>query len=200
MNAQVYIVDDDPAMRDALGSLLADAGLQVQSYADGDAFLATSLQQRPACVLLDVAMPGMSGYEVQAALKTRGLLIPIIFLTGHGDVSMAVKAMQAGAMDFLEKPVRRVELLERVRRALEIDTRQHREEEVECQIRQDYASLSPREQEVMALVVAGLSSKEIARQLGVSDRTVHTHRAHVMLKMQAANVADLVRMASICSS
>ena len=200
MNAQVYIVDDDPAIRDALGSLLADSGLQVQSYADGDAFLATSLQQRPACVLLDVALPGMSGYEVQAALKTRGLLIPIIFLTGHGDVSMAVKAMQAGAMDFLEKPVRRVELLERVRRALEIDTRQHREEEVECQIRQDYASLSPREQEVMALVVAGLSSKEIARQLGVSDRTVHTHRAHVMLKMQAANVADLVRMASICSS
>jgi two-component system response regulator FixJ len=200
MNARVYIVDDDPAIRDALGNLLADSGLQVQSYADGDAFLATSLQQRPACVLLDVALPGMSGYEVQAALNERGLLIPIIFLTGHGDVPMAVRAMQAGAVDFLEKPVRRVELLKRVQCALEIDTRRHQEEAAERQARQDYASLSPREQQVMALVVAGLSSKEIARQLDVSSRTVHTHRAHVMLKMQAANVAELVRIASICNS
>jgi two-component system response regulator FixJ len=200
MNAHVYIVDDDPAIRDALGSLLTDAGLQVQSYADGDAFLASSLPQRPACVLLDVAMPGMSGYEVQAALNERGLQIPVIYLTGHGDVPMAVRAMQAGAVDFLQKPVRRVELLQRVRRALELDARLHEEEEAERQARRNYASLSPREQEVMALVVAGMSSKEIARQLGVSDRTVHTHRAHVMLKMQAANVAELVRIASICNS
>jgi two-component system response regulator FixJ len=200
MNEQVYIVDDDPAIRDALGSLLTDAGLQVQCYADGDAFLATSLQRRPACVLLDVALPGMNGYEVQEALNARGLLIPVIYLTGHGDVPMAVKAMQAGAVDFLQKPVRRVELLKRIRRALEIDARHHQEEEAERQARRDYASLSPREQEVMALVVAGMSSKEIARQLGVSDRTVHTHRAHVMLKMQAANVAELVRIASICNS
>jgi FixJ family two-component response regulator len=108
--------------------------------------------------------------------------------------------MQAGAVDFLQKPVRRVELLQRVRRALELDARLHEEEEAERQARRNYASLSPREQEVMALVVAGLSSKEIARQLGVSDRTVHTHRAHVMLKMQAANVAELVRIASICNA
>jgi two-component system response regulator FixJ len=142
----------------------------------------------------------MSGYEVQAALNERGLQIPVIYLTGHGDVPMAVRAMQAGAVDFLQKPVRRVELLQRVRRALELDARLHEEEEAERQARRNYASLSPREQEVMALVVAGLSSKEIARQLGVSDRTVHTHRAHVMLKMQAANVAELVRIASICNA
>jgi two-component system response regulator FixJ len=200
MSAQVYIVDDDPAIRDALGKMLSDAGLRVQSYADGDAFLATSLQRRPACVVLDVALPGMSGYEVQETLNQRGLQIPIIFLTGHGDVPMAVKAIQAGAVDFLEKPVRRAELLRRVQRALELDTRHHKDEQAEHQVMQAYARLSPREQEVMALVVAGLSSKEIARQLGVSSRTVHTHRAHVMLKMQAANVAELVRMAGICGT
>jgi two-component system response regulator FixJ len=198
MNAPVFIADDDVGIRDSLTILLEANGLTVESFADGHAFLTACMQRRPGCAVLDVAMPGMSGYQVQAALNQRNLTIPVIFLTGHGDVPMAVQAIKAGAMDFLEKPVTGTALLKRVRRALALDAQNRVVEEDTLLVRQRYASMSPREKEVMALVVAGLSSKEIARHLGVSARTVDTHRAHIMLKMQATNVAELVQSARLC--
>ena len=198
MSPTVFVVDDDAAMRDALVQLLETAGLQVESHADGPAFLATFEADRPGCLLLDMAMPGMTGLEVQAALNARGLGVPIIFLTGHGDIPMAVRAVQAGAVDFLEKPIQGAALLERVQRALNLD-REWRQTQGRTQaIQQRYASLSPRERECMALAVSGLTSKEIARKLGISPRTVEVHRTHVMHKMGAVNMAELVNMATCC--
>jgi FixJ family two-component response regulator len=200
MSSTVFVVDDDAAMRDALSQLLEAAGLQVESHSGGPDFLAAYGENRPGCVLLDMAMPGMTGFEVQAALKSRGLAIPILFLTGHGDIPMAVRAVQAGAVDFLEKPIKGAVLLERVQRALKLDEEWH---QLRCQteaIQQRHARLSQREREVMALAVTGLTSKEIARQLGISPRTVEVHRTHVMHKMDAANLAELVTLAACCPS
>jgi len=199
MNSTVFVVDDDIAMRDALAQLLEAAGLRVETHACGPDFLAAYGENRPGCVLLDMAMPGMTGLEVQEALKSRGVAIPILFLTGHGDIPMAVRAVQAGAVDFLEKPIPGAVLLERVKRALKLDgewrqLRGHTEA-----IQQRCARLSTREREVMALAVSGLTSKEIARQLGISPRTVEVHRTHVMHKMDAANLAELVTMAACCT-
>jgi two-component system response regulator FixJ len=198
MNQTVFVVDDDAAMRDALAQLLETAGLRVEAHADGPAFLATFEADRPGCLLLDMAMPGMTGLEVQAALNARGLGVPIIFLTGHGDIPMAVRAVQAGAVDFLEKPIQGAALLERVQRALNLD-REWRQTQGRTQaIQQRYASLSPRERECMALAVSGFTSKEIARKLDISPRTVEVHRTHVMHKMGAVNMAELVNMATCC--
>jgi len=199
MMSRVYIVDDDPALRDALRQLLETAGLQVQAYADGAAFLAACEHQQPDCVLLDMAMPGMSGHEVQAVLNDRGLQFPVIFLTGHGDIPMAVNTVQAGAADFLEKPVQRDVLLERIRRALVLDGERRRADSHAQEIRRRHARLSTREREVMVLVASGLSSKEIAQQLGLSHRTVETHRTHLMYKMGADNLAELITMATHCN-
>ncbi|MDO9220303.1 MAG: response regulator [Thiobacillus sp.] len=198
MNSTVFVVDDDDAMRDALAQLLEAAGLQVEIHANGSDFLAAFGENRPGCVLLDMAMPGMTGLEVQAALKARGWAIPILFLTGHGDIPMAVQAVQAGAADFLEKPVDGATLLERVQRALKLDQewRQIRETAQAIQLR--HARLSPRECEVMTLAVTGLTSKEIAQQLGLSPRTVEVHRTHVMHKMGATNLAELIKLAASC--
>ena len=200
MMSRVFIVDDDPALRDALRQLLETAGLQVEAYANGASFLAACEHEQPDCVLLDMAMPGMSGYEVQASLNERDLRFPVIFLTGHGDIPMAVNAVQAGAADFLEKPVQRDVLLERIRRALVLDEERRQAECHAQEIQQRYARLSAREREVMALVVSGLSSKEIAQQLGLSHRTVETHRTHIMYKMGAASLAELITMATHCDS
>jgi two-component system response regulator FixJ len=200
MMSRVFIVDDDPALRDALRQLLETAGLQVEAYANGASFLAACEHEQPDCVLIDMAMPGMSGYEVQASLNERDLRFPVIFLTGHGDIPMAVNAVQAGAADFLEKPVQRDVLLERIRRALVLDEERR---QVEChakEIQQRYSRLSAREREVMALVVSGLSSKEIAKQLGLSHRTVETHRTHLMYKMGAASLVELITMATHCNT
>lgn len=194
----VFVVDDDAGMRDALVQLLETAGLQVESYTSGPDFLTAYESDRPGCLLLDMAMPGMSGLEVQAALNTLGLTIPIIFLTGHGDIPMAVRAVQAGAVDFLEKPIQGVALLERVRRALALDLEWRKTQGRTLAIQQRHAKLSPREREIMTLTVSGLTSKEIARKLDISPRTVEVHRTHVMYKMGAANLADLVNMASCC--
>lgn len=196
----VFVVDDDAGMRDALVQLLETAGLQVESYASGPDFLAVYESERPGCLLLDMAMPGMSGLEVQAALNTLGLTIPIIFLTGHGDIPMAVRAVQAGAVDFLEKPIQGAALLERVRRALALDREWRKTQGRTLAIQQRHAKLSPREREIMTLTVSGLTSKEIARKLDISPRTVEVHRTHVMYKMGAANLADLVNMASCCKT
>lgn len=196
----VFVVDDDTGMRDALAQLLETAGLQVESYSSGPDFLAAYESERPGCLLLDMAMPGMSGLEVQAALNTHGFTIPIVFLTGHGDIPMAVRAVQAGAVDFLEKPIQGVALLERVRRALVLDREWRKTQGRTLAIQQRHAKLSPREREIMTLTVSGLTSKEIARKLDISPRTVEVHRTHVMYKMGAANLADLVNMASCCKS
>jgi two-component system response regulator FixJ len=198
MNPTVFVVDDDAAMRDALAQLLETAGLQVETHADGPAFLAAYEADRTGCLLLDMAMPGMTGLEVQAALNTRGLNIPIIFLTGHGDIPMAVQAVQAGAVDFLEKPIQGAALLERIQRALTLDEEWRHTLGRAQAIQQRYASLTSRERECMALAVSGHTSKEIARDLGISPRTVEVHRTHVMHKMGAANMAELVNMAACC--
>lgn len=200
MNPTVFVVDDDTALRDALVQLLESAGLTAESHADGPTFLASYVEERPGCLLLDMAMPGMSGFDVQAALKARGLAIPILFLTGHGDIPMAVRAVQGGAVDFLEKPIQGAALLERVQRALKLD-QEWREAQSRVQgIRLNHDRLSPREREVMALTVSGLTSKEIARKLEISPRTVEVHRTHVMHKMGAANLAELVNLAACCAS
>jgi len=198
MSQTVFIVDDDAAIRDALSQLLETASLPVESHADGSAFLA-AYGDRPGCLLLDIAMPGMSGLEVQAALSARGLAIPVVFLTGHGDIPLAVRALQAGAVDFLEKPVQGAMLLERVRRALRLD-QEWRETQGRTQaIQQHYARLSSRERDVMTHAVSGLTCKEIAQKLGISPRTVEVHRTHVMHKMGASNLAELVSMAACCT-
>lgn len=198
MNQIVFVVDDDAAMRDALSQFLGTAGLQVEAYADGPAFLTAFEADRRGCLLLDMAMPGMNGFEVQATLNARGLSIPIIFLTGHGDIPMAVQAVQAGAVDFLEKPIQGAALLERVQRALVLDEEWRNTLGRAQAIQQRYASLTSRERECMALAVSGRTSKEIARDLGISPRTVEVHRTHVMHKMGAANLAELVNMAACC--
>jgi len=200
MMSRVFIVDDDPALRDALRQLLETAGLQVEAYANGASFLAACEHEQPDCVLLDMAMPGMSGYEVQASLNERDLRFPVIFLTGHGDIPMAVNAVQAGAADFLEKPVQRDVLLKRIRRALVLDEERRQADSQAQEIRQRHARLSTREREVMALVASGLSSKEIAQQLGLSHRTVESHRTNIMNKMGATSLAELITIAIHCDS
>jgi two-component system response regulator FixJ len=200
MKQTVFVVDDDFAMRDALVQLLEAAGLQVESHADGPAFLATYGQDRPGCLLLDMAMPGMTGLQVQAELNARGMVVPIVFLTGHGDIPMAVRAVQSGAVDFLEKPIQGAALVERVQRALAMD-QEWRQAQGRIQvIQQRYSRLSPREREVMALAVSGLTCKEIARKLDLSPRTVEVHRTHIMHKMAVSSLAQLIHLALDCTS
>jgi FixJ family two-component response regulator len=200
VNPTVFVVDDDAAIRDAVVQLLEITGLQAESHADGAAFLAAYTEDRPGCLLLDITMPGMTGLEVQAELKARGRGIPIIFLTGHGDIPMAVRAVQTGAADFLEKPVNGATLIERVKRALNLDKERRLTQGRTRDILRRHARLSKREKEVMRLAASGLTSKEIARELGISPRTVEVHRIHVMHKMGAANVAELVMMATCCNA
>lgn len=194
----VFVVDDDADIRDALGMLLKSEGWGVESYADGPSFLAAYTKDRPGCVLLDVAMPGMSGLDVQSVLNAQGLKIPVIFLTGHGDVAVAVKTTKAGAEDFLLKPFDPGLLLKQLRQVLLNHQEEQRDSDEETAIRKRYGCLSTRQREVMKLVAAGLSNKEIARQLGISHRTVEVHRNQLMLKMEAANLAELVTQAVLC--
>lgn len=198
MTPIVYIVDDDAAVREALQHFLEGAGFNVEAFADGASFLAACSEDCAGCVVLDLSMPGMNGHEVQNALKARGVHIPLVFLSGQGHIPSVVKAVQGGAVDFLEKPVEGDALLDRVSKALALDKERRRIQEVIRDTRQRHARLSPREREVMVLVIAGLSSKEIARDLGLSPRTVEQHRAHVMYKMGAGNITELVNMAAHC--
>jgi two-component system response regulator FixJ len=196
--ATVYVVDDDTALRASLAALLEGAGLRVRAFAGGAEFLAACTPLWTGCVLLDVAMPGLDGTHVHAALAGRGIDLPVVFLTAHGDIASAVRAIKAGALDYLTKPVDGGVLLERVRAALALDARQRAEQTAAVEAKRRFATLTPREREVMALAITGVSSKDIARQLGISFRTVEAHRGQVMRKMAAESLLGLAAMAAAC--
>ncbi len=190
----VYVVDDDEAVRSSLKLLLKSAGVASEAFGSAQEFLAGYEASQPGCLVLDVRMPGMSGLELQHELNVRGAALPVIFITGHGDIPMAVEAMQHGAFDFLQKPFRDSDLLDRVSRALARDAESRARIRHTDRIRERLASLSPREREVLDLVTKGKAHKMVAGDLGVSQRTVEIHRAHVMQKMEAGSLAELVRM------
>jgi two-component system response regulator FixJ len=193
----VFVVDDDQAMRASLKWLIESVGMQVETYESAQAFLDDYYPGRAGCLLLDVRMPGMGGLELQTYLARREIRIPVIIITGHGDVSMAVKAMKVGAVDFIEKPFDDEELLNSIRNALQHDEKQRVLRAQRADIAARMAELTPREHEVMAMVTDGKSNKEIAATLGVSAKTVEVHRARVMDKMRADSLAELVRMVMI---
>jgi FixJ family two-component response regulator len=189
----VYVVDDDPAMRDSLAFMFTGTGLAVQTYASAEAFLEALPADARGCLILDLRMPGMSGHELHRHLNALGRHPPVIVLTGHGDVPTAVSEMKLGAIDFLTKPVNREVLLQRVRDAMDADQSLRRQLGEMEDTHRRLATLSPRELEVMDHVARGQANKEIARQLGVAERTVANHRAHLSHKLGAGNAADLVR-------
>jgi len=190
----VFVIDDDASMRDAVSRLLNAVGLTVQTFASAREFLAGRLPDVPGCAVLDVRLPGLSGLDLQREMVERGIHIPVIFITGHGDIPMSVQAMKAGAVEFLTKPFRDQDLLDAVRSGIQLD-RQGRKERAElAELRDGLRQLTPREREVMSLVVAGLINKQIALRLGTSEKTIKIHRSHVMQKMRADSLADLVRM------
>jgi two-component system, LuxR family, response regulator FixJ len=190
----VIVVDDDAGVRNAMRLLLRSVRLESVQYASASELLERFDPDQPGCLVLDIRMPGMSGLELQQKLSLQGAVIPVIFMTGHGDIPMAVEAMQHGAFDFLQKPFRDQELLDRVQRALVRDTENRARLRHTDRIRERLASLSPREREVLNLVTQGKANKMVAGDLGVSQRTVEIHRAHVMQKMEAGSLAELVRM------
>ena len=193
----VFIVDDDREVREGLDSLIRSVGLRVMMFPSASEFLQASLPDTPACIVLDVRMPGQSGLDLQIQLRSAGIHIPIIFITGHGDIPMTVRAMKQGALEFLTKPVRSQDLLDAIQKAIARD-RKLRERRTELkQLRTRFDSLTPRETEVLNLVVAGLLNKQIADELGTSELTVKTHRAHVTEKTRADSLAHLVRMAEM---
>jgi FixJ family two-component response regulator len=189
----VFVVDDDDAMRASLCWLIGSVDLNVEAYGSAAEFLA-SYDQRPGCLVLDIRMPGMSGLELQSELKVRAIALPVIFITGHGDVPMALKAVRAGALDFFEKPFSHQELLDRIQEALSADAEARRERAGLERIAARWKSLTAREKEVAHLLVGGAANRAIAEKLGISVRTVEVHRAHVMDKMKADSLASLVRM------
>jgi two-component system, LuxR family, response regulator FixJ len=196
----VFVVDDDLAMRTSLQWLIESTGMRVLTFESADAFLASYYPGRAGCLLLDVRMPGMSGLELQAYLAREGYGIPVIVITGHGDVAMAVKAMKSGAVDFIEKPFHDEDLLRSIRNALAYDQRWRASRATRAEIAARLAELTPREHEVMGMVTDGKANREIAAALGVSAKTVEAHRARVMEKMRAESLAELVRMALIATA
>ena len=195
----VVVVDDDESVRDAIGRLLRSIGLRVEMHASAQSFLQAELPAGPTCLVLDIRMPGQSGLDLQAELAREDIRIPIIFITGHGDVPMTVKALKAGAVDFLTKPFRDQDLLDAVAAALDRASRQHAEEERLSDLRASYEALTPREKQIMKLVASGAMNKQIAHELGVTEITVKIHRGNMMRKMEAKTLPDLVRMAEMLS-
>ena len=189
----VYIVDDDQAIRHAMELLMRSVGLDYEIFHSGDEFLAGHSNDRAGCLVLDIRMPGLGGLELQEKLNEMGSTLPIIFITGHGDVPMAVEAMQKGAVDFIQKPFRDQELLDRIGEAVKADQERRIAREEQGAVRARIEKLTKREREVLDLVVTGKPNKVIAYELGVSQRTVEIHRARVMEKMEAKSLADLVR-------
>jgi FixJ family two-component response regulator len=190
----VFVVDDDDAIRDSLQMLIKSVGLGVETFGTAKQFLAVHDPARPGCLVLDLRMPEMSGHELQARQTKNGSTLPIIFITGHGDVPAAVSAMQAGAIDFLQKPFRDQDLLDRIQQAIERDAALRKKLRDRSEIQSRMARLTPRESEVMTLVVRGDANKAIAYDLGLSERTVEIHRARVMKKMEADSLPQLVQM------
>lgn len=194
-NGIVYVVDDDKSVCRALARLLRSIGLAVETFQSATAFLDYTMPDRPGCLVLDIRLPGPSGLDLQAALHQSAREVPIVFITGYGDVPTSVRAMKGGAFDFLQKPFNDQELLDCVQRAL-VRSREQRADRAErTELQRRYDSLTPREREVLALIVSGKINKQIAGDLGIAEKTIKVHRGRVMEKMQASSVADLVRMA-----
>ena len=196
----VYVIDDDPSVRDAIKSLIRSVGMRVETFGSAQEFMAGSRPDAPACLVLDVRMPGLSGLDLQRELSDAGIRIPIIFITGHGDIPMSVRAMKAGAIEFLTKPFRDQDLLDAISEAIERDRAMRQQEAGVADLRSRFERLTLREREVMELVVAGLLNKQIAIRLGISEITVKLHRHQVMEKMQADSLAELVRMSERLST
>jgi FixJ family two-component response regulator len=191
----VFVVDDDASVREALDGLFRSIGLQAKTFGSAAEFLQNKLPDAPSCLVLDVRLPGLSGLDFQTELAAAGLHIPIIFMTGHGDIPMTVKAMKAGAVEFLPKPFRDQDMLDAVQQALERDRDRRERNSGLAKLKSSFDTLTPREQEVMGLVTAGLMNKQVAGEIGVSEITAKVHRGNIMRKMGAKSLAELVRMA-----
>src|SRR6516165_128889 len=190
----VFVIDDDESIREALRSLLRSVGLRVELFGAAAEFLQAKLPEAPSCLVLDVRLPGLSGLDFQTELAKANINVPIIFITGHGDIPMTVRAMKAGAVEFLTKPFRDQELLDAVQVGLERDRARREKDTMVSNLRGRYETLTPREQEVVALVTTGLMNKQIAAEIGVTEITVKVHRGNAMRKMGAKSLADLVKM------
>ena len=193
-NPVVFVIDDDASVRSSLKFLLSTVGLHVESFESADSFLRKALPDAPSCLVLDIRLPGLSGLDFQRELAAKKISIPIIFLTGHGDIPMSVRAMKAGAVEFLTKPFRDQDLLDAVRIALERDRGRREQEKEVAALQQRFDSLTPRERDVISMVVEGMLNKQIADQLGTAESTVKVQRSRALEKMQADSLVDLVRM------